>query len=74
VGIEIRRGAISRDQAKNLVKLYDGSFPEEHLESYLKYFDLKEEIFFETIDKFANKELFSKINKGWKPKFEIDKI
>ena len=74
VGIEIRRGAISRDQAKNLVKLYDGSFPEEHLESYLKYFDLKEEIFFETIDKFANKELFSKTNKGWKPKFEIDKI
>jgi len=72
-GIEIRRGAISREQAKNLVKLYDGIFPEEHLEKYLKYFDISEAIFFENIDKWVNKELFSKTNIGWKPNFEIDK-
>ena len=26
-GIEIRRGAMDRDQAKNLVNLYDNSYP-----------------------------------------------
>ncbi len=71
-GIEIRRGALSRDQAKNLVRLYDGIFPEQHLNSYLKYFDITEKKFFDTIDHFANKKLFEKTNKGWKPKFEID--
>ncbi len=71
-GIEIRRGAMSRDQAINLVKIYDGIFPEEHLKSYLSYFNINEETFFETIDKFANQELFTKSNKLWKPKFEIE--
>ena len=73
-GIEIRRGAMSRDQAKNLVKLYDGKFPEEHLNQYLKYFEIKESVFFETIDKFANKSIFVKSNKGWKPKFNIEEV
>ena len=44
-GIEIRRGAMSRDQAINLVKIYDGIFPEEHLKSYLSYFNINEAIF-----------------------------
>ena len=37
-GIEIRRGAMTREQAKNLVTMYDGVFPEQHLENYLKIF------------------------------------
>ena len=71
-GIEIRRGAMSRDQAINLVKIYDGIFPEEHLKSYLNYFKITEETFFKTIDKFANQNLFVKTNKLWKPKFKIE--
>ncbi len=70
-GIEIRRGAMTREQAKNLVELYDGVFPEEHLSNYLKYFQMSESEFFKNIDKWANKELFNKTNKGWKPKFKI---
>ena len=71
-GIEIRRGALSREQAKNLVRLYDGIFPKQHLNSYLKYFDITEKKFFDTIDNFVNKDLFEKTNKAWKPKFEIN--
>ena len=37
-GIELRRGAMTRDQAINLVNLYDGIFPEEHVDKYLNYF------------------------------------
>ena len=70
-GIEIRRGAMTRDQAKNLVELYDGVFPEEHLTQYLDYFKITEDEFFKNIDKWANKELFKKTNSGWKQKFKI---
>lgn len=70
-GIEIRRGAMTREQAKNLVTMYDGVFPEQHLENYLKYFQISEGNFFENIDKWVNKNLFTKTNKGWKSKFKI---
>ena len=35
-GIEIRRGAMTRNQAKNLVKLYDNQYPDAHIESFLE--------------------------------------
>ena len=34
-GIEIRRGAMDRDQALNLVNLYENTYPDEFLEIYL---------------------------------------
>jgi len=70
-GIEIRRGAMTRDQAINLVNLYDGVFPEEHVDKYLEYFGISDAKFFENIDKWANKKLFEKKNSVWKPKFKI---
>ena len=76
VGIEIRRGAMTRDQGVNLVKLYDGKFPEHHLEAYLGYYDMKKTELYKVFDKWVNKKLFYKCNKTklWKPKFEVDKI
>ena len=70
-GIEIRRGAMSRDAAKNLVKLYDGIFPEEHIQLYMDYYGISENEFYKTLDVIANKNLFEKTNKIWKPKFDI---
>ena len=35
--IEIRRGAMDRDQAKNLVRMYDGIFSNDSIEIYLDY-------------------------------------
>ena len=35
-GIEIRRGALDREQAKNLVKIYDGK-PQREFICYLQY-------------------------------------
>tara|TARA_B100001123_G_scaffold441516_1_gene582889 strand:- start:188 stop:1300 length:1113 start_codon:yes stop_codon:yes gene_type:complete len=71
-GIEIRRGAMTRDQGINLVNLYDGQYPENHLPLYLKYFSMKLEEFELTLDKWANNKLFYKDNENkWKPKFKI---
>ncbi len=71
-GIEIRRGAMTRDQAVNLVNLFDGKYPSKYLKDYLKYFNLSKEEFDKILDKWVNKNLFYKNNKNiWKPNFKI---
>jgi len=70
-GIEIRRGAMTREQGKNLVKLYDASYPKKFLDAYLNYFQLTENQFNKIIDKWVNKKLFKKTKSGWKAKFKI---
>lgn len=69
--IEVRRGAMTRDQAVNLVRLYDGHFPQEYLELYLEYYQVSEEVFLSLLDKFVNKELFVRNGNRWTPKFEV---
>ena len=68
-GIEIRRGAMKRDQAINLVKLYDNSYPENLIATYLDYYKMTEAEFDAVLDKYANKDLFQKIDGIWQPKF-----
>ena len=71
IGNEIRRGAMSRSQAINLTKKLDGEFPEEHIDSYLENYDMTLDEFNEVIDKWANKELFTKKDGRWSPLFEL---
>ena len=70
-GIEIRRGAMTREQAVNLVRLYDGYYPEEFIEIYLEYYRMVKEEFDAVIDKWANKELFRKEDGRWTPIFMV---
>jgi N-acetyl sugar amidotransferase len=69
--IEVRRGAMDREQAVNLVRLYDGHYPEEFLELYLTYYRMTLNEFDDVLDRYANKELFEKIDGRWKPKFVV---
>ena len=57
-GIDIRRGSMTRDQAIQLVNLYDNHLPKEYLESYLSYFQMSEKDFYDVLDKWVNKDLF----------------
>jgi hypothetical protein len=68
-GIEIRRGSMTRDQALNLVKLYDNSYPFELIDTFLKYYKMTKEEFDAVLDSYANKDLFEKIDGIWSPKF-----
>jgi len=70
-GIEIRRGAMTRDQAINLVNLYDGGYPHDQIEMYLDYYEMTREDFNLVIDRWTNKELFEKKDGYWEPKFSI---
>jgi N-acetyl sugar amidotransferase len=73
-GIEIRRGAMKRNQALNLVKMYDNSYPEKNIDIYLKYYDMEKKEFDSVLDKFVNKQLFKKVNGVWSPKFTPGEI
>jgi len=70
-GIEIRRGAMTRDQALNLVRIYDSQSPDDSYQAYCEYYGITRKLFDETIDNFANKDLFEKIDGHWKPKFVV---
>lgn len=69
--IEVRRGAMDRQQAVNLVRLYDGQFPTEHLQDYCEYYRMTESDLYNVLAKWTNKDLFSYEDGQWKPLFEI---
>lgn len=70
--IEVRRGAMERAQAVNLVRLYDGHYPEEFIQLYLDYYQMTQEDFNAVLDRYANQELFEKRDGRWKPKFVVE--
>lgn len=69
--IEVRRGAMDRQQAVNLVRLYDGHYPEEFMGQYLEYYQMTQSEFDAVLDRYANQALFEKANGRWKPKFTV---
>jgi len=70
-GIDVRRGAMSRAQAVQLVKMYDDFYPEEYFESWCQYYGIGREDLLEVFDRWANRDLFKKVNGRWLAKFEI---
>jgi hypothetical protein len=69
--IEIRRGAMHRDQAINLVRLYDGHYPDEFISTYLEYYRMNIAEFNTILDHWVNKNLFAKSENRWQPLFTI---
>ena len=70
-GIEIRRGSMTRSQAVNLVKMYDNAYPSKLIKKYLDYYQMSKEEFDKVLDKYANRDLFQKVDGIWKPKFSV---
>lgn len=70
---DIRREAMTRNQAINISKKLDGEKPnQDHIKMYLDYYSMDLDTFNDVLDKWANKKLFYKNNEGvWSPKFEI---
>ena len=62
IGIDIRRGAMSRNQGIELAKIYDDEFSNENIELYLDYFNINEKIS-QSNWKFVNKSYLKKMVK-----------
>ncbi len=70
-GIEIRRGSMVRDQAINLVQMYDNAYPYDLIDTYLEYYGMTKEEFDKVLDRYVNKKLFKKEEGIWQPIFEV---
>lgn len=69
---DIREGRISREDAIWLVKEYDGKCGEKYIEKFCDYIEITKDEFWDTVDKFVNTKLFTKVAKGkYVPKFEV---
>ena len=69
--IDVRRGAMSRNQALELIKLYDNYCPEDLFDNYCDYYKMKKKDFLKNIDKWVNKKLFVKKRGRWEPYFKV---
>ena len=60
---------MTRNQALNLVKMYDNTYPHDLINTYLEYYKMTKNEFDTVLDKYANKALFEKVEGIWQPKF-----
>jgi hypothetical protein len=72
VGIDIRRGAMTRKQGVALVRRFDREDPEQFRPLYLDYFEMTSDEFDACIDRHVNKALFAKSNGRWEPQFTVE--
>jgi len=63
---ECRHGYITRDEAINLVKKYDGEFPKKYFDDFLNLTKLKEEEFYDVVDNFRPSHLWEKTGNDFK--------
>ena len=71
---DIREGRLTRDDAIWYVKEYDGKCGEQYIDLACNYLGISKEEFWNTVEKYVNKELFEKDRSGkWVPKFEVGK-
>tara|TARA_B100001540_G_C15810049_1_gene644049 strand:- start:2309 stop:3559 length:1251 start_codon:yes stop_codon:yes gene_type:complete len=63
---ECRHGYITREEAVNLVKKYDGEFPKKYFNDFLKLTELKEDKFYDIVDSFRPSHLWKKVGNDFK--------
>jgi N-acetyl sugar amidotransferase len=70
---EVRDGNITRDEAVSLVGRFDGEFPKKYFETFLKYCDISEKNFWDTIDSWRAKHIWKKVDDKWLLRHKVDK-
>lgn len=68
---DIRDGLITREEAIELMKKYDGEFPKKYFQEFLDYIGISEERYWEVIDKSRSPHLWSKENGEWILKHKV---
>lgn len=72
VNEDIRLGRMTREEAIDLVKRYDGSCSPKYIQSFCNYIGITVDEFWEQIDRTVNTRLFEKHGPGkYTPKFEV---
>ncbi len=67
----IQNFQMTRDEALDVVRKYDGEFPKNDLDEVIDYLDMNKFDFEENINKHRNTEVWSQNNNSWKLNFQI---
>ncbi len=70
---EIRNKHLTREEGKNLVKKYDGEFPDRYFSEIMKFLEIKEETFFKICDKFRSSHLWKRVKSTWRLRHTVNK-
>ncbi len=68
---EVRDRRISRDEAAQLVRKFDGEFPEKYYQTFLDYCQINEKQFQEIIDSWRSDHIWEKIEGKWVIKYKV---
>jgi len=69
---EIRNKHLTRDEGKNLVKKYDGEFPDKYFSEVMEYLGIKENEFLKICDQFRSGHLWRKSAGIWKLRHTVN--
>ena len=67
----IQNNQMTREEAVDLARKYDGEEPKIYQKEVLEYLDINIEQYFEIIEKHRNNEIWKQDKNNWKLKFEI---
>jgi len=70
---EIYNNHLTRDEAKALVKRFDGEFPKRYFNDVMEYLEMDPEYFHSLCDKFRSPHLWGKVNNDWKLRHTVNK-
>jgi len=60
-------------EVKNLVKKFDGEFPDKYFTEVMDYLDIKKDYFHKLCNKFRSPHIWKKKNNEWKLKHTVNK-
>ena len=69
---EIRNDHLERDEAKALVKRFDGEFPDRYFDEIMKYLDIEPDRFHELCNEFRSPHLWKKVNDKWSLRHNVN--
>ena len=70
---EVRNNHLTRDEAKSLVKRFDGEFPQKYIHEVLEYLGIKYDEFIDKCDEFRSPHIWKKVNGDWNLRHTVNK-
>ncbi len=62
---EVRDGHLTREEAVNLIRRFDGEFPSHHFQKCLEYVGISDQEFHRIVDLYRSPHLWERVNSKW---------
>lgn len=71
---DIWNDRLSRDEAVDIVLRLSDEFPREYFHDFLRFHKLSEQEFWDTVEKFRNKNIWEQAGERWRMKYPVSKL